>query len=167
MLKKLMLGTAAAALAWPALAEDLVIVSWGGAYSAFQPNAYHDLFMEMNREVNIINDESSAEAVAKLRALSEAGNTTWDSSTSSRRTPSACATRVSRWISTRTSGSTPRRDCTPPSEDFGDVDHLRLLNSPRSSTLPTPNNRNQLRGMGAGRYRSTSAPLFDLETLPR
>jgi putative spermidine/putrescine transport system substrate-binding protein len=28
--------------------------------------------------VNIINDESSAEAVAKLRAMNEAGNITWD-----------------------------------------------------------------------------------------
>ena len=41
-------------------------------------NAYHKPYMEMNEGVNIINDESAAEAVAKLRAMAEAGNTTWD-----------------------------------------------------------------------------------------
>ncbi|WP_430512124.1 extracellular solute-binding protein [Pannonibacter phragmitetus] len=61
-----------------ASAADLTIVSWGGAYSASQNNAYHKPFMEMRKDVNIINDESSNEAVAKLRAMSEAGNVTWD-----------------------------------------------------------------------------------------
>mgnify|MGYP000415732192 CR=1 FL=1 len=61
-----------------ASAEDMTIVSWGGAYSASQNNAYHKPYMEKNPDVNIINDESSAEAVAKLRAMNEAGNITWD-----------------------------------------------------------------------------------------
>ncbi|MEH0072434.1 extracellular solute-binding protein [Pannonibacter sp. Pt2-lr] len=61
-----------------ASAADLTIVSWGGAYSASQNNAYHKPFMELRKDVNIINDESSNEAVAKLRAMSEAGNVTWD-----------------------------------------------------------------------------------------
>lgn len=68
----------AALVASPALAVDLTIVSWGGAYSASQKNAYHDPYMAANPDVNIINDESSNEAVAKLRAMSEAGNITWD-----------------------------------------------------------------------------------------
>jgi putative spermidine/putrescine transport system substrate-binding protein len=34
--------------------------------------------MAKNPGVNIINDESAAEAVAKLRAMNEAGNVTWD-----------------------------------------------------------------------------------------
>ncbi|MEM6463930.1 MAG: extracellular solute-binding protein [Pseudomonadota bacterium] len=59
-------------------ATDLTIVSWGGAYSASQDNAYHQPYMELNPDVNIINDESSPEAVAKLRAMNEAGNITWD-----------------------------------------------------------------------------------------
>ncbi|MCY4504028.1 MAG: extracellular solute-binding protein [Alphaproteobacteria bacterium] len=67
-----------AAMAGAAQAEDMTIVSWGGAYSASQLNAYHKPYMEMNPGVNIINDDSSAEAVAKLRAMAEAGNTTWD-----------------------------------------------------------------------------------------
>lgn len=59
-------------------AEDLVIVSWGGAYSASQKAAYSDPYMAENPDINIINDESSAEAVALLRAQAEAGNITWD-----------------------------------------------------------------------------------------
>ena len=61
-----------------ALSQDITIVSWGGAYSASQNKAYHQPYMEMNPGVNIINDESSAEAVARLRAKNEAGNVTWD-----------------------------------------------------------------------------------------
>jgi putative spermidine/putrescine transport system substrate-binding protein len=61
-----------------AIAADMTIVSWGGAYSASQQNAYHDPYMAANPDINIINDDSSAEAVAKLRAMAEAGNTTWD-----------------------------------------------------------------------------------------
>ena len=59
------------------LANEMTIVSWGGAYSASQQNAYHTPYSEANG-VTIINDESSAEAVAKLRAMNEAGNVTWD-----------------------------------------------------------------------------------------
>ena len=57
---------------------SLVIVSWGGAYSASQQNAYHDPYMKEFPQVKIINDDSSNEAVAKMRAMSEAGNVTWD-----------------------------------------------------------------------------------------
>ena len=71
-------AVASIAMAGAAQAEDMTIVSWGGAYSASQMNAYHKPYMEMNPGLNIINDESGAEAVAKLRAMAEAGNTTWD-----------------------------------------------------------------------------------------
>lgn len=74
-------GVIAAAVAYTttaAVAEDITIVSWGGAYSSSQMNAYHKPYMAKNPSVNIINDESSAEAVAKLRAMNEAGNVTWD-----------------------------------------------------------------------------------------
>jgi putative spermidine/putrescine transport system substrate-binding protein len=40
-------------------------------------NAYHKPYMEKTG-VNIISDDSSAEAVAKLRAMNEANNITWD-----------------------------------------------------------------------------------------
>ncbi|MCX7565807.1 extracellular solute-binding protein [Sulfitobacter sp. F26169L] len=59
------------------MANEMTIVSWGGAYSNSQQKAYHDPYMEKTG-VKIINDESSNEAVAKLRAMNEAGNVTWD-----------------------------------------------------------------------------------------
>ena len=59
------------------MASEMTIVSWGGAYSNSQQQAYHNPYMEKTG-VNIINDESSAEAVSKLRAMNEAGNITWD-----------------------------------------------------------------------------------------
>ncbi len=59
------------------MADTMTIVSWGGAYSASQQGAYHDPYMAKTG-ITIINDESSSEAVAKLRAMNEAGNVTWD-----------------------------------------------------------------------------------------
>ena len=59
------------------MADEMTIVSWGGAYSNSQQMAYHEPYMEKTG-VKIINDESSAEAVSKLRAMNEAGNVTWD-----------------------------------------------------------------------------------------
>ncbi len=59
------------------MADEMTIVSWGGAYSRSQQKAYHEPYMEKTG-VKIINDESSNEAVAKLRAMNEAGNVTWD-----------------------------------------------------------------------------------------
>ncbi len=57
---------------------ELVVVSWGGAYSASQQGAYHDPYMAKNADIKIVNDDSSNAAVAKLRAMNEAGNVTWD-----------------------------------------------------------------------------------------
>jgi putative spermidine/putrescine transport system substrate-binding protein len=70
---------ASAAMATPALAQtELVVVSWGGAYSGSQQKAYHEPYMAANSSIKIINDDSSNEAVAKLRAMNEVGNVTWD-----------------------------------------------------------------------------------------
>ena len=78
-IKTMLVGfTASMALAGAAAAEDMTIVSWGGAYTASQNNAYHKPYMEANPGINIINDDSAAEGVAKLRAMNEAGNITWD-----------------------------------------------------------------------------------------
>lgn len=57
---------------------ELVIVSWGGAYTKSQQGAYHDPYMAANPDIKIINDDSASEGSAKLRAMAEAGNTTWD-----------------------------------------------------------------------------------------
>ncbi len=81
-LKSLAALVASTALVVPAafaqeMADEMTIVSWGGAYSASQQAAYSDPYAAKTG-VKIINDESSAEAVAKLRAMNEANNVTWD-----------------------------------------------------------------------------------------
>ena len=59
------------------LAKDLTLVSWGGAYQSSQQKAYVEPYAA-EHGINAVWDESSAEAVAKLRAMNEAGNVTWD-----------------------------------------------------------------------------------------
>ena len=58
-------------------ADSMTIVSWGGAYSASQNNAYHKPYMALTG-ISVINDDSANESVAKLRAMKEANNLTWD-----------------------------------------------------------------------------------------
>jgi len=58
-------------------ADEITVVSWGGAYQASQVKAYSDPYSEMTG-TKFVYDESSNEAVAKLRAMNEAGNITWD-----------------------------------------------------------------------------------------
>ena len=80
-LKLIGLSSAVSVMALSAAAQDpvsLTVVSWGGAYTASQQRAYHEPFMEMNPHVTIINDDGSANALASLRAQSQAGNVTWD-----------------------------------------------------------------------------------------
>lgn len=60
------------------MAGSMTLVSWGGAYQKSQQRAYSEPYAEMNGGMEVIWDESSAEAVAKLRAMDEAGNVTWD-----------------------------------------------------------------------------------------
>ena len=60
------------------MANEMTIVSWGGAYQDSQQKAYVEPYLEMNEGVSAVWDESSNEAVAKLRAMNEAGNITWD-----------------------------------------------------------------------------------------
>ncbi len=57
---------------------ELVVVSWGGAYTKSQQKAYSNPFMKLHPDIKIVNDDSSAEAASKLRAQAEAGKVTWD-----------------------------------------------------------------------------------------
>ncbi len=57
---------------------EMVVVSWGGAYTKSQQRAYHKPYMDNNPDIKIINDDSAAEGGAKLRAQVEAGKVTWD-----------------------------------------------------------------------------------------
>ena len=78
-LTSILLASSAMALsAGAASAIELTVVSWGGAYQQSQLKAYAEPYMAAHPDVKIIWDESSAEAVAKLRAMNEAGNITWD-----------------------------------------------------------------------------------------
>ncbi len=78
ILKSAAVVSAVALSAGGAQAVDLTIVSWGGAYTASQQNAYHNPYMAANPGVKIINDDSAAEGLAKLRAQVESGKVTWD-----------------------------------------------------------------------------------------
>ena len=84
-LKSALLLSTGAALAFPAMAladghmaDTMTLVSWGGAYQVSQDRAYAQPYTAMNEGLEVIWDESSAEAVARLRAMNEAGNVTWD-----------------------------------------------------------------------------------------
>jgi len=101
-------------------ADEMTIVSWGGAYSNSQLKAYHEPYSELTG-VTIINDESSAEAVAKMRAMDEAGNVTWDvvdvvASDAIRLCDEGLALEID---FDEQLASAP--DGTPASEDFGDL----------------------------------------------
>src|SRR5690554_3291201 len=80
-MKRLLILTASAAAiaAGAAIAQDkeLTIVSWGGAYSKSQIEAYHKPYTEKTG-VNILNEDKSANALAGIRSQVEAGNVTWD-----------------------------------------------------------------------------------------
>jgi len=60
------------------MADSMTLVSWGGAYQDSQQKAYAEPYKEMHDGLEVVWDESSNEAVAKLRAMDEAGNVTWD-----------------------------------------------------------------------------------------
>ncbi|MBQ2259912.1 MAG: extracellular solute-binding protein [Loktanella sp.] len=82
-LTKAMMATTALTLAGTTafaqdMADDMTIVSWGGAYQASQDNAYLQPYLADNPDVSAVWDESSNEAVAMLRAMDEANNLTWD-----------------------------------------------------------------------------------------
>ncbi|MEJ8475610.1 extracellular solute-binding protein [Roseibium algae] len=114
-------GTALALLGSSAFAADMTIVSWGGAYSASQNNAYHKPYMAAHPDVTIINDESSSEAVAKLRAMNEAGNVTWDLvDVEAADAIRLCDEGLAEEIDADTALA-PAPDGTKASEDFGDM----------------------------------------------
>ncbi len=100
--------------------DELTIVSWGGAYSNSQIEAYSKPY-EALTGVKIINDESSNEAVPKLRAMNEANNVTWDivdvvASDAIRLCDEGLAMEID---ADEHLAAAP--DGTPASEDFGDL----------------------------------------------
>ena len=99
----------------------LVIVSWGGAYTASQQKAYHDPYMQANPDIKIVNDDSAAEGAAKLRAQVEAGNVSWDLLDSTAADAiSLCDEGVVEEID-HDSQLAAAPDGAPASQDFGDL----------------------------------------------
>ncbi|NKC15813.1 MAG: extracellular solute-binding protein [Gammaproteobacteria bacterium] len=148
----------------PVLAQDMTIVSWGGAYSKSQLLAYHQPYMEKNPNVKIINDDSSAEAVAKLRAMAEANNTTWDvvdvvASDAIRLCDEGLAMEIDpdKYLA-------PAPDGTPASKDFGEM----LVSScfiPQIVYSTTFGYRTNVAEWG-GKEPDNICDVFDLKTFP-
>ena len=101
-------------------ADELTVMSWGGAYQESQQKAYSEPYSELTG-VTFTWDESSAEAPAKMRAMSEAGNVTIDLvdvtvSDSIRLCDEGLAIEID-----FDEALAPAPDGTPASEDFGDL----------------------------------------------
>ena len=63
-------GTAAAVSAQAQdMASSMTLVSWGGAYQISQINAYSDPYAAMHEGLEVIWEESSYEAVARIRGM--------------------------------------------------------------------------------------------------
>ena len=121
----LLASTALAVSAGVASAQDMAnsmtLVSWGGSYQKSQVNAYSDPYKAMHPGLEVIWDESSNEAVAKLRAMNEADNVTWDvvdvvAADALRLCDEGLAMEID-----PDKILAPAPDGTPASEDFGDL----------------------------------------------
>jgi len=75
LLKYSAFALAMAGVTSAAQAVDLNVVSWGGAYTASQINAYHKPYMKENSGVKINSIDYSG-GLAEMRAQTEAGNVT-------------------------------------------------------------------------------------------
>ncbi|MCB1354267.1 MAG: extracellular solute-binding protein [Rhodobacteraceae bacterium] len=100
-------------------ADSMTVISWGGAYQTSQQKAYSEPYAA-ETGTSFTWDESSNEAVAKLRAMFEAGNVTWDlvdveGPDSQRLCDEGLAMEVD-----IDEILAPAPDGTPASEDFGD-----------------------------------------------
>jgi putative spermidine/putrescine transport system substrate-binding protein len=77
MIKSLLLGAAAGALvASSAMAAEITVVSWGGAYTKSQVEAYHKPWIA--KTGNTILSEDYSGGLAEVKSQVEAGNVTWD-----------------------------------------------------------------------------------------
>jgi putative spermidine/putrescine transport system substrate-binding protein len=99
--------------------DSMVIMSWGGAYQESQLKAYVEPYQALTG-VTVTWDESSNEAVAKLRAAQEAGNMPFDlvdveGPDAQRACDEGLAVEVD-----IDEALTPAPDGTSASEDFGD-----------------------------------------------
>ncbi|MGB2016402.1 MAG: ABC transporter substrate-binding protein, partial [Candidatus Puniceispirillum sp.] len=59
-----------------AVASDLTVVSWGGAYTKSQVEAYHKPWMAKTGKTIVSEDYGGG--LAEIKAQVESGNVTWD-----------------------------------------------------------------------------------------
>jgi putative spermidine/putrescine transport system substrate-binding protein len=143
-------------------ANSMTIVSWGGAYQDSQVKAYIEPYKAMYPDLTVVMDESSAESTAKMRAMTEAGNMTWDlvDAVASDGIRMCDEGLVMEFDADEVLAPAP--DGTPASEDFGDL----LINDcyiPQIVYSTTFGYRTDL----VGDTPPTSVcDVFDLETYP-
>ncbi|MCY4258653.1 MAG: extracellular solute-binding protein [Rhodobacteraceae bacterium] len=103
------------------MSNTLTVVSWGGAYQKSQVNAYQLPYQTLNPSVEFVWDESGAEAFAKLRAMSEVNNVTWDLVDA---VPAEAIRACDEGLAIELDHDAvlaPAPDGTPATEDFGDM----------------------------------------------
>ncbi|SFG69996.1 putative spermidine/putrescine transport system substrate-binding protein [Palleronia marisminoris] len=147
------------------MADEMTIVSWGGAYQDSQLKAYVEPYLEMNPDVSVTWDESSAEAVAQLRAMSEANNMTWDlvdvtAADAMRLCDEGLAMEVD-----IDDLAAPAPDGTPASEDFGDEMLVSDCFIPQIAYSYTFGYRNDVAEWD-GETPTEICDIFDTETFP-
>ncbi len=146
------------------MADSMTLVSWGGAYQRSQQLAYVEPYLAMNGDVSATWDESSNEAVAKMRAMYEADNVTWDlvdvvASDAIRLCDEGLAMEVD-----HDEILAPAPDGTPASEDFGDL-IVSDCYIPQIVYSTTFGYRTDVEAWGDAVPTDVCA-VFDLETFP-
>ncbi len=147
------------------MADEMTIVSWGGAYQDSQLKAYVEPYLEANPDVSVTWDESSAEAVAGMRAQAEANNISWDlvdvtAADAMRLCDEGLAMEVD-----IDEIAAPAPDGTPASEDFGEDMLVSDCFIPQIAYSYTFGYRNDVEEWG-GETPSEICDVFDLETFP-
>ena len=156
--------TASMAHADAHMADSMTLVSWGGAYQASQVNAYSAPYQAMHEGLEVVWDESSAEAVARLRAMNEAGNITWDlvdvvAADAMRLCDEGLAMEID-----HDELLAPAPDGTPASEDFGNLIVSDCF-IPQIVYSTTFGYRNDV-AEWEGRVPTSVCDVFDLENFP-
>ena len=144
-------------------ADAMTVVSWGGAYQISQQKSYTEPYAA-ETGINVTYDESSNEAVAKLRAQNEAGNVTWDlvdveGPDSQRLCDEGLAMEID-----FDAVLAPGADGSTPTEDFGDS----LINEcfiPQIVFSTTFGYRTDVAEWN-GKVPTELCDVFDLETFP-
>ncbi len=147
------------------MANEMTIVSWGGAYQESQLKAYVEPYQKMNPDVKVIWDESSAEGVAGMRAQSEANNVTWDLvDATAADTMRLCDEGLAMEID-HDEILAPAPDGTPASEDFGKEMLVSDCFIPQIAYSYTFGYRTDVDEWN-GKTPSKICDVFDLENFP-